>query len=244
MTKLTKLELTAQTPQEATLASAKAFLDDLSQQATASARRRGESANQTQLLMAELRAISPAVGPDGLVVDPADGDPTLRSRRVAKRHKLEEVRCKTAAEDDARRELEPRLAEARLAVRLADVECRKVRLRQAAIYAVDSVSDANNKVWNLYVETEALAAEFPSHEFPKPGVTIPAHLGAPALSRSRINQFLDLARKILATLAEWDPSAFGKDAPERIRAMHIRAVEQHAALAGLEVQRRRSEASK
>lgn len=241
MTALNLALATAPTPEEAARASAQAILDDLGKQVEAIARRQASRANKIQTLRNELRAISPTIGPDNLVIDPADDNSTLRSRRPELRRAIEELERENSVDIDLRRELEPKLDEARLAYRLADVECRKTSFRQIVAAAIESVSRMRNDIWVLYTQREALAREFPQHEFPAPGVTIPAHLRAPAVPRNIVDSLMGLSNLLLESLASWDPTLFDVQSPERQRVERIASAEKHAADAGDAVHRKRIE---
>jgi len=223
----------------------------------AMARERGELTNRQNTKQSRLREISPAVGSDNLIIDPADSDAALRAERVALRdeiHRIEssireidakrrEVEAAIAKIDLKRRDLESRAADARVQLEKTefDVNQAKVfacmaRLAAAGVAMDSAIAEALNEIDNAQ-------KRYPSHIWLPGNIAIKAHAGAPAAARL-LEMVHGAIKMLMDHLGEWNPQVLPAGHPSRERAEMIERANEKLGEATVLAQRRQAAAAR
>ena len=209
----------------------------------AMARERGELTNRQNTKQSRLREISPAVGSDNLIIDPADSDAALRAERVILRAELREVEAAIAKIDLKRRDLESRAADARVQLEKTefDVNQAKVfacmaRLAAAGVAMDSAIAEALNEIDNAQ-------KRYPSHIWLPGNIAIKAHAGAPAAARL-LEMVHGAIKMLMDHLGEWNPQVLPAGHPSRERAEMIERANEKLGEATVLAQRRQAAAAR
>jgi hypothetical protein len=190
---------------------AKDELQQLSLQATDLARRRGQLTNEKQLMLSELRNISPKVGENDLIEDPLDGNLAMQKHRLELRDRLRQLESDIAGLDAERQALEPALTEARAAVQHAEVEEAWERGRSLLAEAAPLGESLQTVLRKYEGHFSRCDAQYPMGEIVA-GRLIPARCGLPLLS-NRISTVLGELGWLLRQIAEFDPQCVSPEHP-------------------------------
>jgi len=209
----------------------------------AMARQRGELANRQNAIRARLREISPTVGADGLICDPADSDGALRAERVKLRDELNEINSSIAEIDGKRRELESRAAGERERLDKLEYDADQANVMAcmgelaAAVVAMDSA------IAEALDEIESMQHKYAAHRHLAGGITLRAHAGAPPLV-ALLSTVKSAIKLLTDNLAEWRSDILPPDHPSRKRAERVELANQRLSDASVAAQKRQAEAAR
>jgi hypothetical protein len=225
---------TAATSEQARVDAAHRANKELGALQLACSQRLGDLTARLAAKLGELKRISPAVGPRGLIVDPADRDPKIPARRVAIEEEVADLENNIKSEEvisgDLRQQALVLKAEADAAEYGTDV-LQTHDYTKTLVQTAITLRDLGLRPLAVWIDR--MQIKYPKHEG-----TFKAHGGAPPF----VGRLINLDRQIealLEAIAEvYDRELLDPSEPARQRAEAILRSEQHRSDAVVAAQKR------